>query len=162
MILRRVIEHVKTQNWLAVGLDFLIVVTGVFIGIQVANWNAERQLAAQERAYLAQLREEILVNYGAVDLRMRYNDEVVAGGGAAIAMRHRSRLVSGLIEFSGREFRHETRIVPLRRALAPKRVPHPPSDQCGHGISSSPTKAVFPRWNYRRQRPYPHARQPGG
>jgi hypothetical protein len=36
MILRRVIEHVKAQNWTAMALDFLIVVTGVFIGIQVA------------------------------------------------------------------------------------------------------------------------------
>ena len=42
MILRRVMQHVKDQNWFAVGIDFLIVVTGVFIGIQVANWNAER------------------------------------------------------------------------------------------------------------------------
>jgi hypothetical protein len=49
MILRRVIEHVKAQNWLAVALDFVIVVIGVFIGIQVSNWNnaaAERQKTA--------------------------------------------------------------------------------------------------------------------
>ena len=39
MILRRITEHVKTQNWFAVGIDFCIVVIGVFIGIQVANWN---------------------------------------------------------------------------------------------------------------------------
>ena len=43
MLLRRVIEHVKAQNWTAVALDFVIVVVGVFIGIQVANWNDERQ-----------------------------------------------------------------------------------------------------------------------
>ena len=42
MILRRITEHVKAQNWFAVGLDFLIVVVGVFIGIQVSNWNAAR------------------------------------------------------------------------------------------------------------------------
>jgi large-conductance mechanosensitive channel len=30
------------QNWLAVFIDFVIVVIGVFIGIQVANWNDER------------------------------------------------------------------------------------------------------------------------
>ncbi|NNE41792.1 MAG: hypothetical protein HKN14_12845 [Marinicaulis sp.] len=40
MILRRITEHVKAQNWTAVGLDFVIVVVGVFLGIQVANWNA--------------------------------------------------------------------------------------------------------------------------
>ncbi len=39
MLLRRIIEHVKAQNWTAVALDFIIVVVGVFIGIQVANWN---------------------------------------------------------------------------------------------------------------------------
>lgn len=40
MILRRVITHVREQNWTAIGIDFVIVVTGVFIGIQVSNWNA--------------------------------------------------------------------------------------------------------------------------
>lgn len=43
MLLRRIIEHVKAQNWTAVALDFVIVVVGVFIGIQVANWNDARQ-----------------------------------------------------------------------------------------------------------------------
>ena len=42
MILRSLTRHVREQNWFAVFLDFLIVVVGVFIGIQVANWNAER------------------------------------------------------------------------------------------------------------------------
>jgi len=40
MLLRRVTQHVKDQNWFAVGIDFFIVVIGVFLGIQVANWNA--------------------------------------------------------------------------------------------------------------------------
>jgi hypothetical protein len=42
MILRRLTKHVKDQNWFAVALDFVIVVVGVFIGIQVANWNDAR------------------------------------------------------------------------------------------------------------------------
>lgn len=42
MLLRRVTLHVSNQNWTAVFLDFAIVVIGVFIGIQVANWNAEQ------------------------------------------------------------------------------------------------------------------------
>jgi hypothetical protein len=40
--LLRIAEHVRTQNWTAIGIDFLIVVLGVFVGIQVANWNAAR------------------------------------------------------------------------------------------------------------------------
>lgn len=42
MLLRRITEHIKAQNWTAVVLDFLIVVVGVFIGIQVSNWNDVR------------------------------------------------------------------------------------------------------------------------
>ena len=43
MILHRLTEHVRRQDWFAVFLDFVIVVVGVFIGIQVSNWNAARQ-----------------------------------------------------------------------------------------------------------------------
>ena len=39
MLLRRITKHVTEQNWFAVFVDFFIVVVGVFIGIQVSNWN---------------------------------------------------------------------------------------------------------------------------
>lgn len=55
MLLRRVAEHTKAQNWFAVTLDFLIVVLGVFIGIEVANLNDERQERQEERRYYGQL-----------------------------------------------------------------------------------------------------------
>ena len=47
MLLRRITKHVTDQNWFAVFIDFIIVVVGVFIGIQVANWNAD--IAEQAR-----------------------------------------------------------------------------------------------------------------
>ena len=55
MIPRRVAEHAKAQNWFAVTLDFFIVVLGVFIGIEVANWNQARQDRHEERRYYGQL-----------------------------------------------------------------------------------------------------------
>lgn len=58
MLLRRITKHVKDQNWFAVGIDFVIVVIGVFIGIQVANWNDARANSEQERAILVQLQDE--------------------------------------------------------------------------------------------------------
>ncbi|HNS87253.1 MAG TPA: hypothetical protein PKH09_10145 [Parvularculaceae bacterium] len=58
MILRRVIEHVKAQNWTAAALDFVIVVMGVFIGLQVANWNAARRDAREAREYIDRIQEE--------------------------------------------------------------------------------------------------------
>lgn len=62
MILRRVTEHVKAQNWTAIVLDFVIVVAGVFIGIQVSNWNAGRQERALERNYLERLRADFVLS----------------------------------------------------------------------------------------------------
>lgn len=53
MILRRVISHFRKQEWTAIGLDFLIVVVGVYIGIALGNWNQAR--AAEAR------REQIVV-----------------------------------------------------------------------------------------------------
>jgi hypothetical protein len=59
MLLRRLMEHVKAQNWTAVVLDFGIVVVGVFIGIQVSNWNDVRKEHALERQYLDRLSSDI-------------------------------------------------------------------------------------------------------
>jgi hypothetical protein len=42
LILRRLKAHIEKENWFAVGIDFCIVVIGVFIGLQVANWNVVR------------------------------------------------------------------------------------------------------------------------
>ena len=55
MILRRVIAHVRNQEWAAIAIDFVIVVLGVFIGIQVSNWNESRVLRERERTHLEQL-----------------------------------------------------------------------------------------------------------
>jgi hypothetical protein len=59
MLLRRVTEHIKSQNWFAVGLDFFIVVFGVFIGFQVDRWNESRIEAAQENTYLMRLHTDM-------------------------------------------------------------------------------------------------------
>jgi hypothetical protein len=59
VILRSVTRHVRDQNWFAVGIDFVIVVVGVFIGIQVANFNAARIEAARADGYLQRLHQDV-------------------------------------------------------------------------------------------------------
>jgi hypothetical protein len=58
MLLRRITQHVQNQNWFAVFIDFLIVVVGVFIGIQVANLNAVQQADSKEAVKLELLKTE--------------------------------------------------------------------------------------------------------
>lgn len=55
MLLRSVVHHVKAQNWTAIGIDFLIVVFGVFIGVQVDSWWDKQANAERERIYLNSL-----------------------------------------------------------------------------------------------------------
>jgi hypothetical protein len=59
VVLRRLTRHLKDQNWFAVGLDLVIVMLGVFIGIQVSNWNEARRDRQSEREYLDRLRHEV-------------------------------------------------------------------------------------------------------
>ena len=58
MILRRITKHVTDQNWFAVFIDFLIVVVGVFIGIQVANWNEARQHRIDEAQIIERVSDD--------------------------------------------------------------------------------------------------------
>jgi len=76
MILRRVIEHVKAQNWFAVGIDFLIVVVGVFIGIQVSNWNEARTKQIDATAARERLISDLRADRDAFAVRWKWYEEV--------------------------------------------------------------------------------------
>lgn len=62
MLLRRITEHVIAQNWTAIAIDFVIVVVGVFIGIQVSNWNESRAFERREQVLLRELHGEVAQN----------------------------------------------------------------------------------------------------
>ena len=72
MILRRITEHVKAQNWTAVALDFIIVVVGVFIGIQVANWNETQANKRGLTSSLQRLDKEVSQNINLIDEVLGY------------------------------------------------------------------------------------------
>lgn len=78
MILRRVIAHFRKQEWTAIALDFLIVVVGVFVGLQVNNWNgarADRELGDQYTIRLvADLEQDLADNL----VLLAYYDQVLA------------------------------------------------------------------------------------
>src|SRR6056297_412729 len=67
-------KHVRDQNWFAVSLDFLIVVVGVFIGIQVANWNEERAEDDLADRYRVQLMEDIRSDIADIDVGYRTSE----------------------------------------------------------------------------------------
>jgi len=55
MILRRFMQHVKEQNWFAVGLDVIVVIVGIFLGMQVTEWNESNKNQFKEEMVLQRL-----------------------------------------------------------------------------------------------------------
>jgi len=72
MVLRRFRGHVAEHNWFAVAIDFLVVVAGVFVGLQASNWNQARLDRAQGRQYRAMLVDDLRANLKNLALRKRY------------------------------------------------------------------------------------------
>jgi hypothetical protein len=75
MLLRRVMEHVNAQNWFAVGIDFFIVVVGVVIGIEVANWNDVQNNKAGLATSLQRLDKEVSENIDVIQKVLTIFDE---------------------------------------------------------------------------------------
>ncbi len=58
-MLSRIIEGVKTQNWFAVALEFLIVVLSIFFALQANNWNEARKDRIDERRLMSRLHGDL-------------------------------------------------------------------------------------------------------
>lgn len=95
MILRRVIEHVRKQEWTAIWIDLVIVVVGVFIGIQVSNWNAERADNARADAYLARIKGNLNTDIRNIERRKAYWTQVNDYGNEAIHYMETGELADG-------------------------------------------------------------------
>jgi hypothetical protein len=52
-------EHVKRQNWLAVFLDFVLVVVGVYLGLVLNEMRERGQIEQRARASLGMLLEDV-------------------------------------------------------------------------------------------------------
>ena len=78
MIGRRVIGHLKNQQWTAFGIEFVIVVLGIFIGLRVSNWNQERTVGQQAANFAERLKADLCEEAWAYQLQITYNREVLA------------------------------------------------------------------------------------
>lgn len=79
MILRRFMQHVREQNWFAVGLDVLVVIVGIFLGLQVQAWYDNQQSKEREKAYLNNLNEDIETNLSMIKDSLVERDFVEKG-----------------------------------------------------------------------------------
>lgn len=67
MLLRRFLTHFKTQDWIAIVVDFLIVVVGIFVGLQVDQWNQERKERVLESQYVLAIKSDLQADIAELD-----------------------------------------------------------------------------------------------
>lgn len=84
MLLRRIIEHVRKQEWTAIAIDFVIVVVGVFVGIQAANWNEVRADQSRARGYLERIQSDLEADLANYENRIRFWNAVSGYGRAGL------------------------------------------------------------------------------
>lgn len=77
MILRRLMGHMREQNWFAVVLDFVIVVGGVVFGIQVSNWNDTLKDKAYQSLVETRLITDFTVISEEIDQSSAYLEQVI-------------------------------------------------------------------------------------
>jgi hypothetical protein len=114
MLLRKVIRHVREQSWTAIAIDFCIVVLGVFVGIQVNNWNEARIESQRAHGYLLRIQADLGSDIQSIERRVAYWNKVVDYGHAAIAYAEEGKLSQGSRWQTVLAFYQASQIAPYR------------------------------------------------
>jgi hypothetical protein len=85
MILRRLSKSLKEQNWTAIWIEFFLLVAGVFLGIQAANWNEHRTIERKAKLFTERLREDLRVEVWRFTALNLYYEDVVANAKATMS-----------------------------------------------------------------------------
>jgi len=94
MILRRIAENLRAQNWTNVAIELAIVVVGVFIGMEVSNWNQSRIERRETERMLEQLVPELESQMEFVDSVRTYYATARGYGERALAAWNGDRKLS--------------------------------------------------------------------
>lgn len=79
MLTSKIIKHFKHQDWGVAFIDFIVVVLGIFVAIQVNSWNEERINSKKESIILEQLYSEVSKNVGHIKLLVNVHKNRAAG-----------------------------------------------------------------------------------
>ncbi|MBN8263639.1 MAG: hypothetical protein J0M21_03215 [Xanthomonadales bacterium] len=95
MILRRFSQSLKEQNWTTILIEFVLLIAGVFLGIQAANWNEQRVEQAKAEAYLARIRVNLEADATSIRRRQVFWGLVMRHGKDAIRYAETGERVDG-------------------------------------------------------------------
>lgn len=88
----RLASHVRRQDWAAVVIDLAIVVLGVFLGIQVSNWNEERLNRRVAGIYLDRIEQDLRYDLEQFRLHEAYWRVTAESGDRAVRFAEEGKL----------------------------------------------------------------------
>jgi hypothetical protein len=78
VILRRFAQALREQNWATIVIEFVLLVAGVFLGIQAANWNAERDSDRRSVVFTERLKSDLRIEAWNFEMLVGYYGQVRA------------------------------------------------------------------------------------
>jgi hypothetical protein len=75
---RRIIANFRRQDWTAVAVELVVVVLGVFIGVQASNWNEQRETDQKAAVFTARLKADMREEAWSYEYEVGYFNEVLA------------------------------------------------------------------------------------
>lgn len=85
MTLRTMIRRARERDWTGFVIEIVVVVIGVFLGLQASNWNQDRQESARGREYLQRIDADLQSEISLLRKLRVFSRAVDTYGEAAIA-----------------------------------------------------------------------------
>ena len=92
MQLRRIATAFRNHDWATATVEFVIVVAGIFVGLQVDSWNTERTDRIREQVILKQLQSDFATNEASIGPYIARHEQMVEGLGFALEALTRGEL----------------------------------------------------------------------
>jgi hypothetical protein len=115
MQLRRFTQGLRERDWSSVAVEVVIVIVGVFIALQVSNWNDERKDAARGDDYLLRMQNELRADVARLATMAAFWQAVNAEGRAALAHAEHGTLHQGSAWKTLRAYYQASQIWPYRK-----------------------------------------------
>lgn len=92
MILRRLAQNLREQNWTAISIEFVLLVLGVYLGIQAQQWQTELEGRRLEQDYLRRVVNDIDLSMSANDLNINRLQGIASGQALVVSSLGRCEL----------------------------------------------------------------------
>ncbi len=84
MVVRRIVESLRSRNFSVFAVELVVVIIGVFIGIQVSNWNDARLDRVRAHGYLERILADLDADISNYRDRLEFWEDVSAYGERAL------------------------------------------------------------------------------